>query len=149
MPAPGTLDDVVAGVLRDVAKREAAVSFQEIKARSRDMAPTRDARAALLRHGCSVIVEIKRNSPVFGPTAETLDLTRYHDRKNPAPRHLAFSLGIHYCLGAPLALLEMELLLAELVERVDVMELLTDRPPYKQNLIVRGLAALPTRFKAL
>ena len=27
---------------------------------------------------------------------------------------LAFSLGIHYCLGAPLALLEMELLLAEL-----------------------------------
>ena len=42
--------------------------FKEIKARSRDMAPTRDARAALLRHGCSVIVEIKRNSPVFGPT---------------------------------------------------------------------------------
>ena len=68
MPAPSTLDDVVAGVLRDVAKREAAVSFKEIKARSRDMAPTRDVRAALLRHGCSVIVEIKRNSPVFGPT---------------------------------------------------------------------------------
>ena len=68
MPAPGTLNDVVAGVLRDVAKREAAVPFQDIKARSRDMAPTRDARAALLRHGCSVIVEIKRNSPVFGPT---------------------------------------------------------------------------------
>ena len=43
MPAPSTLDDVVAGVLRDVAKREAAVSFKEIKARSRDMAPTRDA----------------------------------------------------------------------------------------------------------
>ena len=36
------------------------------------MAPTRDARAALLRHGCSVIVEIKRNSPVFGPTGAGL-----------------------------------------------------------------------------
>ena len=72
MPAPSALDDVVAGVLRDVAKREAAVSFKEIKARSRDMAPTRDARAALLRHGCGVIVEIKRNSPVFGPTGAGL-----------------------------------------------------------------------------
>lgn len=62
-------DAIVTSVLRDVARREAAVSFQEIKARSRDMAPTRDARAALLRPGCSVVAEIKRNSPVYGPTA--------------------------------------------------------------------------------
>lgn len=68
MPATSALDSVVEAVLSDVAKREAIVPFKEIKARSRDMAPTRDARAALLRHGCSVIVEIKRNSPVFGPT---------------------------------------------------------------------------------
>ncbi len=102
--------------------------------------------------GDGVVVLINsgnRDERVFGETAETLDVTRYHDRKNPATKHLAFSLGIHYCLGAPLALLEMELLLAELVQRVDVMEVLTDRPPYKQNLIVRGLAALPTRFKAM
>ncbi|QPK82637.1 indole-3-glycerol-phosphate synthase [Corynebacterium qintianiae] len=63
------VDGVVAAVLRDVGKRESVISFQDIKARSRAMAPTRDARAALLRHGCGVIVEIKRNSPVFGPTA--------------------------------------------------------------------------------
>lgn len=68
MPAPSAVSEVVAGVLRDVEKREASVSFQEIKARSRDMPPTRDAKAALMRHGCGVIVEIKRNSPVFGPT---------------------------------------------------------------------------------
>ncbi|WP_040422515.1 indole-3-glycerol phosphate synthase TrpC [Corynebacterium lipophiloflavum] len=60
---------VVAAVLRDVEKREAVIPFQDIKARSREMEPTRDVRAALLRHGCGVIVEIKRNSPVFGPTA--------------------------------------------------------------------------------
>lgn len=60
---------VVEAVLRDVRRRESAVSFQDIKARSREMGPTRDARAALLRPGCGVIVEIKRNSPVFGPTA--------------------------------------------------------------------------------
>lgn len=63
-----SVDSIVAGVLADVAKREAEVPFQEIKAQSRDMAPTRDAREAILRQGCGVIVEIKRTSPVFGPT---------------------------------------------------------------------------------
>lgn len=69
MQAAEAVDSVVTGVLRDVARREAAVPFREIKARSRDMEPTRDARAALLRPGCGVIVEIKRTSPVHGPTA--------------------------------------------------------------------------------
>lgn len=67
-PNADTASDVVAGVLHDVAKREAIVPFQDIKARSREMGPTRDARAALLRDGCGVIAEIKLNSPVFGPT---------------------------------------------------------------------------------
>ena len=70
MSAPEVERSVVAGVLADVARREARLPFKEVKARSRDMAPTRDARAALLRHGCGVIVEIKRSSPVFGPTVE-------------------------------------------------------------------------------
>ena len=68
MLASSVVNPVVDGVLRDVEKREAQVPFKEIKARSRDMEPTRDARAALLRPGCSVIAEIKLNSPVFGPT---------------------------------------------------------------------------------
>jgi cytochrome P450 len=79
---------------------------------------------------------------------ERLDVARYHDRVSPPPRHLAFSLGIHYCLGAPLAKLEMEILLGVLVRRVRTLEALTDNPPYKPNLIVRGLAALPARFRA-
>ncbi|WP_018297030.1 indole-3-glycerol phosphate synthase TrpC [Corynebacterium lubricantis] len=68
MTALSNVSDIVSGVLADVAKREAEVPFQEIKAQSRDMAPTRDVRAAILRQGCGVIVEIKRTSPVFGPT---------------------------------------------------------------------------------
>lgn len=69
MPATEAVDSVVDAILRDVARREASVSFRDIKARSRDMEPTRDARGALLRSGCGVIVEIKRTSPVHGPTA--------------------------------------------------------------------------------
>ncbi|MCP1386669.1 indole-3-glycerol-phosphate synthase TrpC [Corynebacterium sp. TA-R-1] len=69
MLAPSSVNEVVAAVLRDVAKREACVPFQEIKAKSRALPdPTRDVRAALLRSGCGVIAEIKLNSPVYGPT---------------------------------------------------------------------------------
>lgn len=61
-------NQVVQSILRDVARREAVVSFQEIKARSRAAPSPRDAVAALAQKGCSVIAEIKRRSPVFGPT---------------------------------------------------------------------------------
>ncbi len=87
-----------------------------------------------------------RDERVFADP-ERLDVARYHDRVSPPPRHLAFSLGIHYCLGAPLAKLEMEVLLGVLTRRIRVLEPLTDQPPYKPNLIVRGLAALPARFR--
>ncbi|MEU5695111.1 cytochrome P450 [Actinosynnema sp. NPDC020468] len=96
--------------------------------------------------GVVVLVNSGNRDPEVFPDPDRLDVTRYHDRRDPAARHLAFSLGIHYCLGAPLALLEMEVLLAELVRRVTVMEPLTDEPQYKANLIVRGLSALPVRF---
>ncbi|MEV0621408.1 cytochrome P450 [Nonomuraea sp. NPDC050404] len=79
---------------------------------------------------------------------DRLDVTRYHDRREPPPRHLAFSLGLHYCLGAPLAQLEMRVLLETLLREVAVLEPLVDEPPYKPNLVVRGPAALPTRFQA-
>lgn len=69
MSTPIAVDHLVAGVLEDVAERESAVPYQEIKARSRDMAPPRDARAALLRSGCSIIAEIKRAVPYAGPIA--------------------------------------------------------------------------------
>lgn len=53
-------DTLVAGVKEDVAAREAIVPFQDIKARSRQCDPPRDAMAALLSHGCSVVAELKR-----------------------------------------------------------------------------------------
>jgi cytochrome P450 len=42
----------------------------------------------------------------------------------------------------------MRLLLEEILRRVEVLEVLTDDPPYKPNLVVRGLSALPVRFGA-
>ncbi|GLZ36521.1 cytochrome P450 [Actinokineospora sp. NBRC 105648] len=96
--------------------------------------------------GVVVLINSGNRDPAAFTDPDRLDVTRYHDRATPPPRHLAFSLGIHYCLGAPLAQLEMSVLLEVLLRKVSVLEPRTDTPPYKPNLIVRGLAALPTRF---
>lgn len=99
--------------------------------------------------GVVVLINAANRDPLAFTDPERLDVARYHDRTTPPPRHLAFSLGIHYCLGAPLAALEMEVLLHELLGRAGAMTPLTEEPPYKANLIVRGLAELPVRFEAL
>lgn len=63
-------DEIIAGVVEDVAAREAQVSFQDIKAQSRLCAPPRDACGALLASGCGIIAEIKRAAPGQGLLAE-------------------------------------------------------------------------------
>ncbi|MDH6136733.1 cytochrome P450 [Kitasatospora sp. MAA4] len=73
---------------------------------------------------------------------DRLDLAR---RENG---HLALGLGIHYCLGAPLARLETEIALATLLRRFPTLTL--DTPPdtlhHRPSLRARGLLALPVRF---
>jgi indole-3-glycerol phosphate synthase len=63
------LDDIVAGVREDVARREAAIPLAEIKARAADAPPAHDALAALRAPGVGVIAEVKRSSPSAGPLA--------------------------------------------------------------------------------
>jgi cytochrome P450 len=75
------------------------------------------------------------------------DIDRYA-RGNPVKRHLAFGQGLHYCIGAPLARLELEVLLRTLIERVSAVTLLADPPPYFPNLFLRGVASLRARLTA-
>ena len=71
MTTPIAVDHIVAGVIEDVAAREAQVSFKEVKARSRSGAlpAPRDGVAALLRTGCSLVPELKRAVPYGGEIA--------------------------------------------------------------------------------
>ncbi len=62
------------------------------------------------------------------------------DRK-PNP-YLSFGAGIHYCLGAPLAKLEMGILFREILARMPGLEL-REPPVWKPTFILRGLQALP------
>ena len=71
---------------------------------------------------------------------DLLDISR---RDNP---HLAFGAGIHFCLGAPLARVEGQIALGELVRRFPKLQLATDEPEYKENITLRGLKSLPLRL---
>ena len=67
------------------------------------------------------------------------------DLDRPARRHLGFGAGIHMCVGMHLALMEMECLLAAIVERADDLEVGTPEPA--MNNTICGFAKLPMRFR--
>jgi cytochrome P450 len=58
-------------------------------------------------------------------------------------RHLAFGAGSHFCLGAQLARLELEVLFGTLLERIPALRLDGDPPRYRPGLVFRGLERLP------
>jgi cytochrome P450 len=60
-------------------------------------------------------------------------------------RHLAFGAGAHFCLGAPLARLELQILFGTLVSRLPYIRLDGDPPRYRPGLVFRGLEALRLR----
>lgn len=57
-------------------------------------------------------------------------------------RHLAFSLGPHFCLGAALARLEAEVALDHLLQRYPRLRLSSGAPVWRQDVFLRGLTSL-------
>ena len=64
------LDDIVAGVRIDLARREAGTPPADLRAVLADIAPPRDPMPHFRRPGLSVIAEVKRRSPSKGDLAE-------------------------------------------------------------------------------
>jgi cytochrome P450 len=107
-----------------------------------------DARAALedmeirgrqIKKGQGILPLIgsaNRDADVFSHP-ESLDVTRKQ------AGNISFGRGIHYCLGAPLARLEARSAFEALLRRFSDIRLAADRPPFKDNLALRGLKALP------
>jgi len=58
--------------------------------------------------------------------------------------HVTFGGGIHFCVGAPLARLEIEISLAALVRRAPTIDLVS-APSYQPTFVIRGLRALDLR----
>ena len=62
--------------------------------------------------------------------------------------HLGFGVGIHYCLGAPLARLEAGIAIPRILQRLPELALDTDELSWHPILLTRGLTSLPVRFVA-
>jgi cytochrome P450 len=81
--------------------------------------------------------------PAVFPDPDRCDL----ERENAA-EHLAFGHGIHFCLGAPLARLELTVAFRSLLGRFRDWQACPDSPPSRivPNVLLRGRDALHLRF---
>ena len=70
---------------------------------------------------------------------DRLDLGR-----DPNP-HVSFGAGIHYCLGAPLARMELQIAFTSLLRRAPGISLM-EAPVWKPSYVLRGLRALRVRL---
>jgi unspecific monooxygenase len=75
------------------------------------------------------------HDPEVFEAPETLDLAR---RDNP---HISFSAGIHYCIGAPLARMELAASMTALLTLAPTLRPATE-PERRPNFVMRGLHAL-------
>jgi len=80
-----------------------------------------------------------RDEDVFGdPFAFRVD-------RNPNP-HLAFGIGEHFCLGANLARLELQVMYRQLLERLEHIEL-AGKVQRLRSSFVGGIKAVPIRYR--
>jgi cytochrome P450 len=71
------------------------------------------------------------------------DADVYDPRRDNVGKHLAFGKGIHFCIGAPLARLELRVALPLLLERLPNLRLAHDREVVHEPIFfARGLASL-------
>ncbi|MEU7633968.1 cytochrome P450 [Nocardia sp. NPDC049220] len=87
------------------------------------------------------IISANRDPEAF-PDADRLDLER-----NPNP-HIGFGHGVHHCLGAQLARMQLRVLFTMLPQRFPNLALATsvDEIPWKQGKLTRGPERLPVTW---
>lgn len=61
-------------------------------------------------------------------------------------RHMSFGMGIHFCLGAPLARLEGEIAFATLAREAPSLELVDPNPVWRPGAVLHGLQRLDVRL---
>ncbi len=100
-----------------------------------------ELRGRTIKAGQSVLLSYpsaNRDEEVF-ENPYTFDIGRSPNK------HLSFGFGVHYCLGAMLARMELKALFAELLPRLRHVELNGD-PALMKTVFVGGLKRLPIRF---
>ncbi|GCE21599.1 cytochrome P450 family protein [Dictyobacter kobayashii] len=112
-----------------------------------EMATERYAREDITVAGTTIprgelvlaVIGSANRDPNYFEHPDVLDITRENNR------HLAFGLGAHYCLGAPLSRLEGQIAINTLVQRMPNLRLNTNPAQirWRGGFILRGLETLP------
>src|SRR5215472_6315347 len=84
----------------------------------------------------NLLLEIGNRDPEAFNDPDRLDIARKENR------HLAFGMGIHYCLGAPLARLEGQVAIGLLLRQFPGLRLLDPTPQWRDTIGFRGLQCL-------
>ena len=126
--------------VEELLRYTAPVSLSDERWASEDIA----MHGEVMRKGDMVLISlsaVNTDSRQF-PDPEVLDLARKENQ------HLAFSKGIHYCLGAPLARLEGLIAFGTLLQRLPNLRLASDPAQliWSSNPMLRGLKSLPVTF---
>ena len=88
---------------------------------------------------CATILGAANRDPAVFPDPDRLDVGR------TGLRHVSFGMGVHYCLGAPLARAEGQIAFDILLDRMPHLRL-GGRPEWRPTLLLRGLRTLPVTF---
>jgi Cytochrome P450 len=114
------------------------------KSVARVMAEDVELRGRRLRRGQRVFLctAAANRDPAVFEAPDRLDITRRQGR------HLGFGVGLHYCLGAPLARLEASVAIPRALERLPELAPAEDRLRWHPVLLTRGLIEFPVRFAA-
>ena len=89
-----------------------------------------------------LVVGGMNRDPAQFPDPDRLDV----GRPEKANRHLSFSAGIHFCLGASLARMEAQVAIATLLRRTGELRLVTTEPKVRDHFVLRGVHELRVEF---
>ena len=86
------------------------------------------------------VIAAANRDPAHFPEPDRFDIQRHPNR------HLAFGQGIHYCLGAPLAVAEARIAFDALLRRLPEPQAAFEAPDWGQSFILRGPKSLPVVY---
>jgi cytochrome P450 len=130
--------DLVIGTVEELLRFEPPVHFPATRVALDDIA----IGDTTIPRGSPIVLALAAGNrdPDYVHAPERFDPCR------EANQHLGFGGGIHYCFGAPLARLETQVALGELVRRLREPKLVTDPPPYRPSSSLRGPRRLLVEF---